>query len=332
MKDSRITKQAEILVEYSLKFKKGESCVVVGDFAAKPLMFELYRLLIKKGAKEVKLHWTSYEIDELYFNNASDAQIKLYPELDDHEMRQMDCYIRIGGNTNTRGLTGVDAERMAERQKILRPITDYRVEHTRWVVTRFPTDAQAQESDMSFTEYSDFVFSAINNVDWLKKQKEQQKLKNLLSKTSEVHIVGPGTDLRLGKKGREAKNAAGEHNMPDGEVFTSVVENEADGFITYSFPALYIGREFHSVRLEFKEGKVVLAKAEKNEVALNKILDMDKGARTLGELGIGNNYAIKKFTKDILFDEKIGGSVHLALGSEVTKIQEAGMSPDCIGT
>jgi len=312
--DPRVVKQAEVLVNNSLKFKKGESCVVIGDFAAKPLMYEIYKLLLKKGAKHVRLHWISYEIDEIYFKNASNAQIKIYPELEDYEMKKMDCYIRIGSSTNTRGLSNVVAEKISARQKVTRPITDYRVENTRWVVTRFPTEAQAQEADMSLSEYEDFVFNAINKVDWKKKFKEQEKLAELLTKTKEVHVVGHKTDLRLGKKGRSAENAGGENNMPDGEVFTSVVENQADGFITYTYPALYMGREFHNVRLEFKTGKVVKATADKGENDLNKILDMDKGSRTIGELGIGNNFAVDRFTKDILFDEKIGGSIHIALG------------------
>ncbi len=312
--DPRVKKQAEILVDYSLKFKKGESCVVMADFAAKPLVLEIYRLLIKRGAKFVQLQWGSYEIEEIYYKNTSDSQIKIYPELDDYEMRKMDCYIRIGSSTNTRGLSGIDAEKISERHKVTAPITDYRVENTRWVVTRFPTDAQAQEADMSLSEYENLVFKATNGVDWKKKYKEQEKLSTLLTKTTKVRIVGPETNLMLGKKGRRAVNAGGENNMPDGEVFTSVIESEADGFITYTYPALHLGREFHNVRLEFEKGKVVKATAEKGEKDLNKILDMDKGARFIGELGIGNNFQIPKFTKDGLFDEKIGGTIHLALG------------------
>lgn len=312
--DPRVEKQARVIVETSLKFKKGESCVVVGDFAAKPLMLKVYELLIKKGAKTVRLHWTSEELSEIYYKNASQKQIETYPELDDYEMRKVDCYVRISSSTNTRALTNIDAKKISLRQKVTRPISDYRVKNTRWVVTRFPSDAQAQEADMSLSEYEDFVFSAINDVNWQKIYKSQEKLAKLLTKTNKVHIVGPETDIYLGKKGRRAVNAGGEYNMPDGEVFTSVVENDANGIITYTFPAIYMGKEFHSVKLEFKNGKVVKATAEKGEKDLNKILDMDSGSRTIGELGIGNNFAIKKFTKDILFDEKIGGTIHLALG------------------
>ena len=312
--DPRVQKQADILVDYSIKFKKGDNVVIVADFAAKPLVSEIYRLLIKKGAGEVKLHFDSNDLAEIYFKNASEKQLKHYPRIDDYEIKNVDCYIRIISSTNTRGLTAIDARKVSLRQKITKPINDYRAENTRWVITRFPTEAQAQEADMSLSDYENFVFNAINKVDWVKKFKEQEKLRNLIDKTNKVHIVGPQTDLYLSIKGRKAVNAAGEFNMPDGEVFTSVVEDSTNGYITYTYPALYLGREFHSVRLEFKNGKVVSVTAAKNEADLKKILDIDSSARYIGELGIGNNYQIKKFTKDILFDEKIGGSIHIALG------------------
>lgn len=312
--DPRVEKQAGILVDYSIKFEKGDNVVVSADFAAKPLVSEIYKLLIKKGAGEVKLHFDSSDLAEIYYKNASKVQLMYYPKIDDYEIKNVDCYIRIASSTNTRGLAGVDTEKISLRQKITKPISDYRVEHTRWVITRFPTDAQAQEAEMSLSDYEEFVFNAINKVDWKKKYREQEKLKKLLDETHKVRIVGPETNLHLSIKGRKAENAAGEFNMPDGEVFTSVVEDSTDGYITYTYPALYLGREFHNVRLEFKNGKVVSATAAKNEADLKKILDIDSGARYIGELGIGNNYQIKKFTKDILFDEKIGGSIHIALG------------------
>jgi aminopeptidase len=167
---------------------------------------------------------------------------------------------------------------------------------------------------MSLSDYEDFVYAAINNVDWIKLRKDQEGLRKIIDKTDKVRIIGTDTDLRLSIKGRKSENAGGTFNMPDGEVFTSVVEDSATGIITYSFPALYMGREFNNVRLEFKNGTVTKAYSDKNKDDLNKILDMDRGARFIGELGLGNNFAITKFTKDILFDEKIGGTIHIALG------------------
>jgi len=302
------------LVNYSCKVKAGENVAIFSDFMARPLVLEIYKKLIALGAGEVKLHFSDYEFAEVFYKGASEKQIKSFPQVSYDEIKKMDCFIGISSSVNTRGLTGVDATKMAMRAKVTRPISDWRVEKTKWVVTRFPTNAQAQEADMSLTDYENFVFGAINKVDWKKKFKEQEKIRKLIDKASEVRILAKNTDLTMSIVGRTAENCAGEHNMPDGEVFTSVVENSANGFISYSFPALYMGREYHNIRLEFKKGKVVLATAEKGEQDLNKILDTDRGARFIGELGFGNNYAIKRFTKDILFDEKIGGTVHIALG------------------
>jgi aminopeptidase len=181
-------------------------------------------------------------------------------------------------------------------------------------LANYPCEAFAQEAEMSLGEYEDFVFQGVNEVNWEKLAKVQKKIEKLVDKTKTVHIVAPETDLMFSIAGRKAVSDNGECNMPGGEVFTSVVENSTEGFIQYSFPAIYMGREVSNVRLEFKKGKVVKAKADKNEKDLNKILDMDKGARTLGEFGIGNNFKIDRFTKDILYDEKIGGTIHLALG------------------
>jgi len=314
MVDPRVKKQAEILVDYSLKVKKGENVVISGSIEAKPLMLEIYKLLIQRGAGEVRVNFSSYEFGEAYFKYASDKQINTFPEISMEEMKRVDCYIAIGSELNTRGFTKVDPDKMAKRAKVTRSITDYRVEKTRWVVTRFPTEAQAQEADSSLFDHEDFIFNAINKVDWKKKHKEQESLRKLMDKTSTVKIIGKNTDLTLSIKGRKAANAGGSHNMPDGEVFTSVVEDSVEGIITYTYPALYMGREFHDVCLTFKKGKVVKAEASKGEKELNKILDMDKGARYIGELGIGNNFAIKEFSKSILFDEKIGGTIHIALG------------------
>jgi len=312
--DPRVKKQAEILVDYSLKVKPGESVLIMSGFEAKPLVLEIYKKLLKQGAAEIKLRFSDYEFFEAFYKLASLKQINHFPKTLMEEMKSIDCYIGIGSTSNTRGLTGVDAEKMLARAKVIRPILNYRVDKTRWVITKFPTNAQAQEADMSLSDYEDFVFSAINEVDWKKKFREQEKLRKLIDKTSEVRIVGLKTDLRLGIAGRRAVNSAGENNMPSGEVFTSVIEDSANGYIAYTYPALYFGREYHDIRLEFKDGKVIKASASKGERDLNKILDMDRGARFIGELGIGNNYKIKRFTKDILFDEKIGGSIHLALG------------------
>jgi aminopeptidase len=193
------------------------------------------------------------------------------------------------------------------------PIQEEIVNKKRWVLCNFPTNALAQETDMSLEEYEDFLYGA-TNINWEKVKKEEMKLKKVLDKGKVVRIVGKDTDLTIGIKGRKAIPCFGERNMPDGEVFLSPLESSAEGEIYYDLPAIYQGKEVLGIRLKFKKGKVVEASAEKNEKFLIAMLDTDKGARYLGELGIGTNYGIRHFSKDILFDEKIGGTVHLAVG------------------
>ncbi len=321
--DPRVVKQADILVNHSVKVKKGDRVLIVSDFLARPLSREVYKASLLSGASEIRVNFdvdeqimsNAYnEFSEIFFKYAKPFQIKAFPKIADMELKNIDCWIRLYARANTRGFSNIDPNKISARAKAVRSLIDRRVLKTRWVISNFPTEAQAQEADMSLSEYEDFVFDSINKVNWKSKFKEQEKLTAILSNTKKVHILGSGTDLILNKAGRSAENAGGECNMPDGEVFTSVVEDSAEGYITYSYPAVYMGKEFHNVRLEFEKGKVVNAIAEKGEKDLNRILDMDGGSRMIGELGIGNNYAIKRFTKDILFDEKIGGSIHIALG------------------
>ncbi len=312
--DPRLNKMADILINHSLKVKKGERVLISADILAKPFVLVLYEKLIKKGAAEIRVQFDSYEFAEIYFKNASQKQIKIFPKISFSEMKQIDCYLAIRASGNRKALSKIDAFKIAEREKTIRPILDWRAEKTRWVIANFPCEAFAQEAEMSLAEYEDFVFKGVGGVDWKKLAKNQEKIKRLVNKAKNVRIIASDTDLTFFIKGRKAISDDGEKNMPGGEVFTSVVEDSANGHIKYSFPAIYMGREVSNIRLEFKKGKVIKATADKNEKDLNKIIDMDKGARFIGEFGIGNNFQITRFTKDILYDEKIGGTIHLALG------------------
>ena len=314
--DPRVTKQAEIIVDYSLNFKKGERAMIRFGFLGLPLLYEIYRLLLQRGAAEVAFQPELGEEDlmEIFLKNTGPEQRQTYPKIYDFAIHNVDCFIILDSPRNSRYLTNVDPRRMSEYSKTLKPILDYRVNHTRWIVTQFPTESSAQDAEMSLNEYADFLFAAINEVDWPRLAAQQEKLLARMDATRQVRILGEDTELSFSIKGRKAKNARGDANMPDGEVYTSVVEDSTNGHIHYTFPAIYYGKEFHNVRLEFKDGKVVKATASKGEQDLNKILDQDEGARRIGELGVGNNFAIQKFTKNILFDEKIGGTIHLALG------------------
>lgn len=312
--DTRLIKTANILVNYSTKVKKGDRVVIVADIAAKPLVLEVYKACLSAGASSVRVNWDCYELGEIFYREATPSQLDSFPTISNFEIKHTDCFIAIHAPTNLRALSEVDPAKIAARMKVTKSISDYRVEKTRWVITNYPTEALAQEADMSLSAYSDFVFSAVNQVDWKKLRGKQDIIRRRIDKTKVVRLLALGTDLTLNIAGRRAVNAAGEFNMPDGEVFTSVVENSAEGIITYSYPAIFMGREFEEVRLIFKKGRVIRTEAKKGVAALNKILDMDKGARRIGELGFGTNYQIKVFSKDILFDEKMGGTIHIALG------------------
>ena len=244
---------------------------------------------------------------------ATPKQIAFFPNIKHFEAKNIDCFVNIRASANKKALSNVDPKVVGERSKVLRPISEEQVNRKRWILCNFPTHSLAQEADMSLAEYEDFLYNA-TNIDWNKVKQKEMKLKGALDRANEVRIVGTDTDIKIGIRGRKAIPCYGERNMPDGEVFLSPEETSAEGYIYYEMPAIYQGREVTGIRLRFRGGKVVEASADKNEDFLMAMLGTDKGARFLGELGIGVNYGIQKFTKDILFDEKIGGTVHLAVG------------------
>ncbi|MBI5492442.1 MAG: aminopeptidase [Deltaproteobacteria bacterium] len=313
MADPRVAKLASILVHHSIEVKKGDVVLISSSTElAKPLVLEVYKEVVKAGGHPL----TSIGFEEttnIFYRLASKEQMQNFPKIRMFEARNIDCIVNIRAAANKKALSNIDPLLISERSKVLRPISEEIVNNKRWILCNYPTNGLAQEADMSLDEYEDFVYSA-TNIDWNRVKKEELKLKKVLDKANEVRIVGEETNLTISIKGRKAIPCYGERNMPDGEVFLSPVEDSADGHIYYEMPAIYQGREVTGIRLKFRSGKVVDASADKNEKFLITMLDTDKGARFLGELGIGVNYGIQKFTKDILFDEKIGGTVHLAVG------------------
>ena len=221
-------------------------------------------------------------------------------------------YISLRAPENLKMLSSVDPAKQVLAQKARRPFLDV-VLQKRWVLCELPTPALAQEAGMSIEEFEDFSFGAVS-VDWPAMRAELQRRKAQFEAGREVRIVGRDTDLRLGIAGRTWIPDDGKHNMPGGEIFTGPIEDSVEGEIAYDFPAVYGGREVDGVRLRFKAGRVVDASARAGEDYLIKMLDADEGARRLGELGIGTNYGIQRFSKSVLFDEKIGGTIHLAVG------------------
>jgi aminopeptidase len=327
MIDPRVEKLAQVMIGYSLKLKKGQILKIGGDVSALPLMEAAFREAVKVGAHPyVQLRVANN--DEALLKYGSDEQIKFIPPHVRTEFNKIDAYLGIFASSNTRYLAGVDPQRQAMARKAMHPLMRifFRREaagELSWCGTQFPTPADAQEADMSLRDYEDFVYKAghLHKKDpvkhWKKVHREQARLCKTLDQVEQLHIRAEDTDLKLRVKGRKWVNCAGEQNFPDGEVFTSPIENSAEGHIRYTYPAVYGGREVDDVRLWFKKGRVVKEDAAKNLDYLKAMLDMDKGARKLGEFAIGTNYEIKRFSRNILFDEKIGGTCHLAVGNSI---------------
>lgn len=330
VKDPRIAKAAEILVDYSTRIKKEDYVQILGDPESKELMLEVYRLCIKRGAfpvLKVGLPGQSF----IYYKHASKEQIGKFPELIMEEIKKTDAYIAIHGGSNSRELTNIDPKKISERQKILKPIQNERLKK-RWVLYDYPSPSLAQEADMSTEEFEDFVFSA-TNIDWKKFSKSLEKIQNIMQSGDEVHITGDETDIKFRTKGRKYIAGNGTHNMPDGEIFTAPIETTTQGHIKFSYPAIYGGREVDGVYLEFKNGNIVNFSAKKNENFLKTMIETDAGSKRLGELGIGLNPMIKKPIKNILFDEKLNSTIHLAIGSaykECNGVNESAVHWDMI--
>ncbi|MCP4231514.1 MAG: aminopeptidase, partial [bacterium] len=288
MADKRIDKLAKILIGHSLKVKKGETVLIVASSeAAKPLVLEVYREVLKAGGHPL----TSIGCEEttnIFFEHATTAQIKKFPDTKLHEAENIDCFVNIRAPLNKKSLSNIDPAKSAMRSRVLSKISGVIVNEKRWVLVNYPTNALAQEADMSLTEYEDFLYKA-TNADWKAVEEREKGLKRVFDKGKVVRIVGKETDLTLSIKGRKTIPCFGERNIPDGEVFLSPVEDSAVGHIYYEMPAIYQGREVTGVRLEFKKGKVVKESADKNEEYLKAVLNTDPGARFLGELGIGVN-------------------------------------------
>ncbi len=313
MKDPRITKLAEILVDHSIGVREGEKIIVKSSELGQPLVEEVYRMVLRRGAYPV-CNISFNSLNEIYFKHATQKQLDSMDQVYFQTIQSCQGLINISAPSNRKALSGVDPLKIATRARANGPIHDYVMEDKiKWVVTNFPTQALAQEAEMSLEEYADFLFNA-TNIDWEEQARYQEKIKDIFDRGSKVEIKGPGTHLRFSLEGRKGIKCCGRNNMPDGEVYYSPVENSAEGYITYDFPAIYAGREVSGIYLEFSKGKVVKNSADKNHDFLQETLDTDEGARFIGEFGIGTNYGIDRFIKDILFDEKIGGTIHLALG------------------
>jgi aminopeptidase len=343
MRDPRLTNLARILVGYSTGVEEGDSVVVDGASPGEPLLAAIYEEVLKAGGNPV-LQMTLENQDAAFYRYASDAQLEWISPTSRWSAEQADVRISVGASTNPRALSGIEPERQQRRSKASGPLMARVMERSaegsfRWVYTLFPTTAYAAEAEMSLGDYEDFYFAACLADDgdplsnWEKASEETRRLAEWIDGREEVHVTGPGTDIKLGIAGRTFIPSAGKHNMPDGEFFSGPIEDSVEGEVTFHLPALLRGREVAGVRLRFDSGKVVDASAERGEEYLAKLLDTDDGAKRLGELGIGTNYGIDRGTREVLLDEKIGGTVHMALGRsypETGGVNESAVHEDLV--
>ena len=344
MTDLRVAKLADLLVNYSLELRPGQIVRLDGGTVATPLVRELYREALRAGAYP-RTRVEVEGIDVIAIGEASEEQLTFVSDIDRFEIDHVDAIVTIWADRNTRALSQADPRRVSKKIAARRQLTNRLWEridegNAKWVGTRFPTDAHAQDAEMSLPEYEDFVYGACHvggNEDpvahWRAVSLELNERARELNTFTEVRVVGPDTDLRINVAGREWLAADGRLNMPDGEIFTSPVESATEGEIRFSFPAIFQGRGVEDVRLRFEGGRVVRAKAGNGNEFLQSLLDMDEGSRTLGEVAFGLNYEIDRFTRDILFDEKIGGTMHFALGASFKRLggqNESGLHWDMI--
>ena len=324
MRDLRYDRLAELVLDHSLGLKAGEVLRIEAEAVAAPLILPLHREAIKRGAHA----YTALDLaglNELLVAHGSDEQLEFVSPIELREMDTIDAAISIWSETNTRSFSRADPDRRqpqlaAQRQVAIRRRDRVTRGELRWCGTLCPTNAHAQDAEMSLDDYEDFVFRACHVLDddpvghWRRIGEQLQARAAELGSVRELHIAGDGTDLTVLVEGRKWRAAHGRQNVPDGEVYTSPVENGINGTIRFAFPAVFSGREMDDVRLRFEHGRVVQADAAGGEAYLKSLLEMDEGASGVGEIAFGLNYEIDRFTRNILFDEKIGGTMHLALG------------------
>jgi aminopeptidase len=325
MADQRIERLARLAVRYSVNTKKGDEVVIVSGVEGAPLVRELYREALEAGAYPMVMAGFDFTND-LFFKHATDDQLQHVSPFRKFMYEKVDSLISVAIDTNTRSMSNVPPERMRQMSVSRTEIMKIFNERTKkgelkWVAVPFPCNALAQEGNMSLIDYEDFVYSSCLAdrpdpiKEWQKVAKFQDKIIARLKGVSELRFLGQDTDISMSIQGRRWENCKGDKNLPDGEVFTAPVEDSVDGEIRFTYPGIFMGREIEDIRLTFRKGKVVKAQAAKGEELLRELLKADAGACRLGEVAIGTNPGITRFTNNMLFDEKMGGTIHMALGN-----------------
>jgi len=315
MFDQRVAQLAKVLVEYSTRVKKGDVVLLnMVGVDTYPISKELHKQCLQRGAKYVAIDFEFPEITKDFYNHATKAQAEFFPQHKLDFMKQVDVFIGVRAPENAMVYANANHDTMRLNQKTLLPILDERVNHTRWVVSRWPTNAMAQDAKMSLEEFYEFYFRC-TIFDYASLKAKQAKLVRLLNAAKTVQLKASDTDLTFSLKGMKSISCHGTANIPDGEVYTAPVRDSVEGYITYNTPSVYMGKEYNNIRLEFEKGKIVKAEAGDLTAALNHIFDTDEGARYIGEFAVGTNTEITQPMRNILFDEKIYGSIHFTPGA-----------------
>lgn len=313
MFDPRIKKLAEVLVGYSTKVEPGSKVFLDAyDVPAEAVIVLVESVIEAGGVPFVQINQS--RIRRTLYRNATEEQMKIQGRIDLALMKDMQCYIALRGSHNVTEMSDVSDDKLKiVEEHYLKPVRDYRVNNTRWVVLRWPTPSMAQLAEMSTQQFEDFFF-AVCTLDYPKMAVAEQPLKERMERTDNVLIRGPeDTHLEFSIKGIPAIPCVGDRNIPDGECFTAPVRDSVNGVIHFNAPTINHGKPFDNIRLVLKNGKIVEA-AGSDTKALNEVLDSDEGARYVGEFSLGFNPHITRPMRDILFDEKIAGSIHLTPG------------------
>jgi aminopeptidase len=326
MQDSRIDHLAGIITDYSTGVKRGDTVLITASGEeCQPLLKAVHRRCLERGARYVEIQFAFPEIARDLYRFGTKEQLSHFPAHRLAFLKQVDVSIGIAAEQNTMVLAGVDQKKFLGHQRLLRPLLDWRVNRTRWVICRYPTHGMAQQAGLSLEELEDHLYGACN-LDWPAISRRQEPLRRLLARADRVRVEAPDTDLAFSVRGIGVAKSDGRHNLPDGEVFTAPVKNSVEGEITFNCPTIHGGQAFDDIRLTFRGGKVVAGRAADGETRLGRILDIDPGARFLGEFAFGLNPRITRPMRNILFDEKIFGSIHFALGNAYEKCDNGNRS------
>lgn len=339
MRDPRLNKLADVLVHYSAQVKPDQLVRINGNLIGMPLIDAIFEKVVDAGAHPL-LRISSEQAQEYFLSKAGESQLTFENPLMLDEVEKIDASIGLWADSNTKAMSNIDPRKQALASKARKPYFDRFMTRAaavdapaqypdekplRWVGTQYPTEGSAQDAEMSLRDYCEFVFGAglLHLPDpaaaWQETKVKQQRVADFLTGKKELHFqAANGTDLKVNVDGMTWVNCCGESNFPDGEVFTGpnleAEDGGVNGYVRYSFPAVHHGRECDGIELWFEKGRVVKAKAEKGEAFLKQMLEQDEGAGTLGEIAVGTNYSITRYTKNTLFDEKIGGTFHAAVG------------------